>query len=64
MFRRSYNLSIILFKINKNSIIDFYYAILALCLTVALRVKCDKKLLFDVKEITKQDQNLKMNNNL
>lgn len=45
---------IVLFKVNKNSKIDFYYAILSLILIISLSIKCSKKPLFDVYKIAKR----------
>ena len=45
---------LVLFKINKDSEIQFYCTVLSLSLIVSLRVKSGKKSLFDIKKIAKR----------
>lgn len=45
---------VIFFKIDKNSKVDFYHAILPLFLAVSLRVEDNRKLPLDSEEIKKQ----------
>ena len=42
---------IILFKVDENSEVGFYYTILSLDLTIHLKIEGDKKFSLDVKEI-------------
>lgn len=44
---------IILFKINKNFKVNFYYIVLLFRLAIDLKIKGNKKLLFDFKKIKK-----------
>lgn len=45
---------VILFKIDKNSKINFYYIILLFDLAVNLKIKSGEELLFDDKKIAKE----------
>lgn len=44
---------IMLFKVDKNSKVGLYYAILMFCLTVSLGVECREEPSFDVKKVAK-----------
>ena len=45
---------IVLFKIDKDSKVSLYSAILPFCLAIGLEMKDNRKLLLDFKEITEQ----------
>lgn len=45
---------VIQLRIHKNTKIYFYYTILSFSLPICLRMKCGRKLSFDVKKVTEQ----------
>lgn len=53
---------VILLFIYKETKVYLYHILLFFCLTVYLKIKCGKKLLFDVKKATKQEPELRCKN--